>query len=350
MSKRINVGIIGAGDVTINRHIPAFREIGDPDAKIYALADIIPGHARKIADLNGIPVATEDYRDLLKSNDIDAIAINTRVDSHKQLTIEALEAGKHVYLEKPATVNAQEMDDIMQVSRGRDNLLLVGSNGLLQSQMLMFKDMINRGELGEIFMVSVERATIRKGGAAPGAVLGQESGISKHSASHNVEWALYFLGDPKPVSVTAKGYYRHNSISNPGPRDGEFDEFCIAIVQFDNGTSFSYKALRGAAASPEYMLKLYGDMGTVEYDVFKCYKQKLDDCIRIYRDVTGIGMLETRPLMNAGKTHADMYRHFFDCIRSGKQSISNGERALAVMKVMDAIELSIAQNGKQINM
>jgi predicted dehydrogenase len=97
------------------------------------------------------------------------------------------------------------------------------------------------------------------------------------------------------------------------------------------------------------MLKLYGDMGTIEYDVQKCYKENSDNCIRIFRDVPGLGMQESKPLMKTGKTHADMYRHFFDCIRSGKQSISNGERALVVMRVLDAIDESIRLGGKQVN-
>jgi len=347
---KINIGIIGVGDVTINRHIPSIVELSDADAKIHALADIIPGRARQIADKYGIPVATEDYRDLLNNDVINAIAINTRIDSHKQLTIEALEAGKHVYLEKPATVNAQEMEDIMKAARGRDNLLLAGSNGLLQAQMLMFKDIIDSGGIGEMFMVSVERAAARRGGEAPAPVVGRESGISKHSASHNIEWALYFLGDPKPALVMAKGYYRHGSVSQPQPRPDETDEFCIATVLFDNGTSFCYKALRDAAAGEEYVLNLYGDMGTIEYDVHRCYKQKSDDCIKIYRDIPGVGVQAEHPIMETGKTHAHMYRHFFDCIRSGKRPISDGERALVVMRILDAIELSIKQGGRQVHL
>jgi predicted dehydrogenase len=349
MAKRINVGVIGVGEVTISRHIPSVKEVGDADARIYALADIVPGRAKAIAEANGIPVYTEDYRELLRSPDIDAISICTRIDSHKQITIEALEAGKHVYLEKPATVNAQEMEDIMAVARKSDALLLVGSNGLLQSQMMLFKDMIDHGDLGEMFMVSVERAHNRKNNYVPGSVKGQESGISKHSASHNIEWALFFLGDPKPVSVLCQPYFRHGSISNPGPRENEKDDCCLMLVQFEGGYSFSYKAMRAAVASEEYMLKLYGDMGTIEYDIQKCYKAKSDDCVRIFRDVPELGIQESKPLMTTGKTHADMYRHFFDCIRSGKQSISNGERALTVMKVLDAVDESIRQGGKQVN-
>ena len=348
MQQQINLGIIGVGEVTINRHIPSVLQTGDSAARVYALADIVPGIAQRVADKNGIPVATEDYHTLLEDENVHAIAICTPVHNHKQLTIEALNAGKHVYLEKPATMNAQEMEDIMQVSRNRSEILLVGSNGMLQPQMLLFKKMIDEGKLGELYLVSVERAASRKGDYVIASGRKAESGISMHSASHNIEWSLFFLGDPKPVSVVARGYYRYNNISKPGYRADEMDDCCIAIVQFDNGASFSFKALRGAPASAEYQLKLYGDMGTVEYDVQKCYKSKSNDCIRIQLDSGSLGMQEMRPLLDAGKTHADMYRHFFECIRTGTQSISNGERAVVVMRVLDAIAKSINEGGKQV--
>lgn len=345
--KQINVGIIGVGDVTINRHIPSVKSLNDPNGVILALADILPGRAKSIAEKNGIPIAVEDYRTLLEMDEINAISINTPVYNHKQLAIEALEAGKHVYLEKPVTMNEQEMKNILEVARKSGKILLAGSNGLLQRQMLIFKSMIDKKELGEVYLISVERASDRHNDYIEARGKRAESGISLHSASHNIEWALYFLGDPKPISVIARGYYKYGNISHPGKRDDEEDDCCIAIIQFDNGASFIYKAMRSAPASVCYNLKIHGDMGTLEYDVDKCYKKKSDDCIRIIKDSGEFGLQTITPLIKCGYTHEDMYRHFFECIRQNKQSMSNGERAVVVMKVMDAIAKSIQDNGKQ---
>jgi len=159
---------------------------------------------------------------------------------------------------------------------------------------------------------------------------------------------MSLLGAPKPVSVLARSYYRYDNKSNPGYRDDEMDDCCIAIIQFDDGTSFSIKALRGTPARPEYMFKVYGDMGTIEYDVQKCYKEKNDDCIRLFKDAGELGFQEIRPLHDTGKGHADLYKHFFDCIRTGKKCVSDGERAVMVMRVLDGIAKSIREGGKQV--
>ena len=348
--QQINLGIIGVGEVTINRHIPAVRQIGDPNACVYALADLIPEIAQSVAQKNNIPVVTTDYHTLLEDDNINAIAICTPVHNHKRLTIEALQAGKHVYLEKPVTVNEQEMKEVLEVARKSDRILLAGSNGLLQSQMFLFKRMIESGELGEVYMASVERATARKGDYVVASGRKAESGISRHSTSHNIEWALFLLGDPKPISVIGRSYYRYENKSKPGYRSDEMDDCCIAIIQFDDGTSFTIKALRGTPARQEYMFKVYGDMGTIEYDVQKCYKEKSNDCIRLFKDAGSLGHQEICPQHDTGKGHVDMYKHFFDCIRTGKQSVSNGERALVVMHILDGLEKSIRDGGKQVNL
>ena len=346
--QQINLGIIGVGEVTINRHIPAVKQIGDPNARVYALADLVPGLAKSIADKNGIPVATEDYKALLNDESINAIAICTPVHNHKRLTIEALKAGKHVYLEKPVTVDEQEMKDVMEVARESGRILVAGSNGLLQSQMFLFKKMIDSGELGEVYMASVERASQRKGDYVVASGRKAESGISLHSFSHNIEWALFLMGDPKPASVMARGYYRYENMSRPGYRADEMDDCCISIIQFEDGRSFTFKAFRGAPTRPEYMMKIYGDMGSIEYDVQKCYKEKSNDSIRIFKDCGELGHQEIRPLHDTGKGHADLYKDFFECIRTGRQSVSNGERAVVVMHILDAVSRSIREGGKQI--
>ncbi len=347
-TKQINIGIIGVGDVTLNRHIPSIRSLKDDNARILGLADTIPGRARKYAELNGIPIAVEDYKELLDNRDINAIAVCTPVSSHKMLAVESIRAGKHVYLEKPATLDAQEMQEVMDAAAGTDKIFIVGSNGLLQRQMRLFKSMIDKKELGEVFLISVERASSRMNDYVSVAGRKAESGIALHSASHNIEWALYFLGDPKPVSVLTRGYYRHGNISKPGYRDDELEDCCISMIEFANGASFFYKAMRGAAAQKEYVVKIHGDMGTIVYDVDECYYGKSDAPVRMVRDVPAMGMQQVTPLTKFGKTHEDMYRHFFECIRRNEKSMSDGHRALVVMRILDAMARSMKAGGKQV--
>lgn len=347
----IRLGIIGCGKVTTQRHIPSVASVSDPHVQLTAVADLAPGLAARTADRFGVPHAFADYRQLLADEAVNAVSICTPTATHAQIAIDALRAGKHVYLEKPAASNEAEMRGILAAARAGGNVFIVGSNGLLQPQMLLFKQLIDSRELGEVFHVSVSRASGRDKHDKQRRSFSSDGGINMESASHNVEWALFFLGDPKPVAATCVGYYKYDNLSvSPDSREsGETFDSCMALVQFDNGSSFMWQAMRSAVAPDKYELNIQGDQGSIHYDVHKCYKLKSDDCIRIYRQPEHGVMTETRPLMITGKTHAAMYEHFFDCIRESRPSpISGGERSVVVMRVLDALKASMAAGGRQI--
>ncbi|MBQ5959281.1 MAG: Gfo/Idh/MocA family oxidoreductase [Firmicutes bacterium] len=361
MDKTIHLGIIGAGAITVNpgRHLDSLKELKETDWELTAICDVVPGLAEKVAAKYGFRKFYTDYHEMLADDDINAITINTPTNSHYQIAVDCLKAGKHVYLEKPITVNAAEMESLLKVANASPGVFVAGSNGLFERQMFMFKDMIDAGEFGDVYMVSVDRASSRlnaygKRDNTKQRTKADNTGISKHSASHNVEWALFLLGDPKPVSVVAKAYYQEGNTTIPESERVEDDDGCIAMVLFDNNSSFTYKAFRAAPARDRYEMRVYGDKMSLEYDVDRCYnghKKGLygPDCIRMFKRDDFVGQFEMNPHYPAERGHAAIYRHFFDCIRRGEKStISNGERGLVTMRIIDAIEESIRLGGKQV--
>ena len=126
------------------------------------------------------------------------------------------------------------------------------------------------------------------------------------------------------------------------------------MVLFENNASFTYKAFRAAPAKDRYDMKIYGDNMSLEYNVYRCYNghkfgEFNQDCIRMYKRDPYNGQVEINPHYPTEYGHAAIYRHFFDCIRRGEKStISNGERGLVTMQILDAIEQSILQGGKQV--
>ncbi len=348
--KPIHLGIIGTGKVAVQRHLPSIRTVHNPGFVLWAVADAAPGRAAQAAADHHIKHAFDDYRELLAMADIDAVSICTPTPSHAAIAIDALRAGKHVYLEKPAAMNEPEMRRIVQAARESGKVFIVGSNGLLQKQMGVFKSMIDRQEIGEVYHVSVTRALTRRADDASRTTRGGD-GISMESASHNVEWALYFLGDPRPVSVTGIGYYKSDNLSKRADQreEGEVDDCVVALIQFDNGSSFQYKAMRAAIAPTEYEVRIHGDAGTIMYDVNKCYREQSDDCIQVFTRQAEGHMVTSKPMIQCGRTHAAMYEHFMACIQEGRQSeLSNGDRGIVVMRILDALRQSMDNNGKQI--
>ena len=108
MGKLIKVGIIGCGGIANGKHMPALKKVDD--CEMVAFCDIVPERAEKAAADYGIEGAKAytDYKELLKDQTIDVIHVLTPNRSHSFITVDALEAGKHVMCEKPMAINSAE--------------------------------------------------------------------------------------------------------------------------------------------------------------------------------------------------------------------------------------------------
>ncbi|PYM92207.1 MAG: hypothetical protein DME04_16565 [Candidatus Rokuibacteriota bacterium] len=107
---RIKIGVVGCGLIAQMMHLPHLRELAD-FYEVIALCDVSPATLKHVADHYDIPRRHSDYRDLLKEN-VDAIAVLS-ADSHGQVIVDALRAGKHVFTEKPMCYTLREADEIM---------------------------------------------------------------------------------------------------------------------------------------------------------------------------------------------------------------------------------------------
>lgn len=152
MTDRIRVGVIGTGFGTAI-HVPGFQAL--PDFEVTAICSAREDRAREAASKLGIPFWTTDYRQVLDRPDVDAVAIVTPPYLHREMTLAAIAAGKHVLCEKPMAMNvgeAQEMLDALERS---------GLTGMIDHEFRWYpararaKELIDEGYLGEIRGVSV---------------------------------------------------------------------------------------------------------------------------------------------------------------------------------------------------
>src|SRR5712691_7944477 len=107
---RIKIGVVGCGLIAQMMHLPHLRELADL-YEVVALCDVSPGTLEHVADRYDVRKRHTDYRDLLKE-DLDAIAVLS-ADSHGQVVIDALRAGKHVFTEKPLCYTLSEADEVL---------------------------------------------------------------------------------------------------------------------------------------------------------------------------------------------------------------------------------------------
>jgi len=111
MGDLIRFGLIGCGRVSF-RHIQSLHDLAD-HARLLAVADVVEGRAQRAAAQAGAEAYT-DYRRLLDRPDIEVVNICTPSGLHPQMAIEAMQAGKHVILEKPMALSLAEADRILQ--------------------------------------------------------------------------------------------------------------------------------------------------------------------------------------------------------------------------------------------
>jgi polar amino acid transport system substrate-binding protein len=125
----IGIGLIGAGNFARSVLLPRLvRQLGANDARILGVATANGRTARSVAAEYRVPFCTTDYRDLLADDEIRAVLITTRHDTHATIAVEALRAGKAVFVEKPLAIREEELSDLHQAMVETDGRLMVGFN------------------------------------------------------------------------------------------------------------------------------------------------------------------------------------------------------------------------------
>ena len=364
----LKVGIIGVGRIAVDAHIPDLRRAG---AEVLALADIVPGRAQRFAAQFGIPHAFDGYRAMLGMDELDAVVVASPILAHEENAVAAFEAGKHVFMEKPPAANAAAMRRITAAGHKAGKLLLVGSHSVYHHDMQTLRRAIERGGLGRIYFVHVrdcERWGIVHGWLRLKKFALGGAGIDANS--HILDRLLYLLGSPAPVSVTALAYNafpREPSVSPYYPMDftegregdapeKDVEDTAVYMLQFavkphaanappavglPDGTPLaalveSTKTGHQAGGRGTW---IYGDRGGASLSPLTLYARSADGAL------TDTIVQPPRER----QTHEQAFRHFLQCIREGRaQTDSPGERAVLVMRIIDAIYRSAEQGGKQM--
>jgi predicted dehydrogenase len=173
------------------------------------LCDLDEQHLNPIAARYPDARATTSFEDLLADDALDAVVIATPVPTHYALTKQALQAGKHVFVEKPPAMRAAEMDELVALAVEHDRVLMPGHLLLYHPGVLKVKDLIDRGELGDVLCVYGNRVNL-------GIVRSNENALWSLGV-HDLSVILYLL-DEDPELATAQG----SASIHPGVEDVVF--------------------------------------------------------------------------------------------------------------------------------
>jgi predicted dehydrogenase len=200
----MKIGIIGAGGM-IAYHIKGFQSAG---ASVVAVADVSLEAAQRAASKHGIPLALGSVASLLSMPELDAVSIIVPNKFHAPLAIQALQAGKHVFCEKPPALNAAEVEQMIAASKESGKMLMFNYNNRARPLCQAMKSRIEAGDIGRIN--SAQAKWIRRTGIPGfGGWFTQKAlsgGGPLIDLLHMLDLALYYMDYPEPSQVVAQTF------------------------------------------------------------------------------------------------------------------------------------------------
>jgi len=352
MSK-MNIGVIGTGSIAA-LHLQAYA--ANADAQLAAVADLNEARARTTAEQYGIDKVFTDYRELLADPQIDAVSICTWNDTHAEISIAALRAGKHVLVEKPLSRTVEEAERIRDAVRETGNILQVGFVRRYDSNAQLMRQFIESGELGEIYYAKASClrrlgnpggwfADINRSGGGPLIDLGV----------HMIDLCWYLMGRPKPVTVSGNTYRKlgnranvqHLSFYKAADYDASVntvEDMANALIRFENGASLAVDvSFTLHAKQDEVAVKLYGDKGGAELEPgMALMLEKHNTILNAYPQTD-------HPSFHFDSAFQHEIDHFIACCRTGQTPISPVDDGVEIMKILRGVYESSAK-GEEIRL
>ena len=277
MGRKVRIGIIGCGGIANGKHMPALKKI--EEAEMVAFCDIIEERAVKAAKEFGVEGAKvyTDYRKLLEDESIESVHVCTPNRSHSFITIDALEAGKHVMCEKPMAKTYAEAKKMYETAQRTGKKLTIGYQQRWRPDSLYLKEACDNGDLGDIYY---GRAIALRRRAVPtwGVFLTeseQGGGPLIDIGTHALDLTLWMMNNYEVASVTGASFAKIGPVATQdemandfGPWDPskyELEDSAFGFVRMKNGALINIRCSWAMNLTPhEGMVRLCGTKGGID--------------------------------------------------------------------------------------
>jgi predicted dehydrogenase len=331
----IRVGVIGAGDNTRKKHLPGLQ--AQPGVEIVSVCNRTPESSQRVADEFGIPTVYQNWWDLIDAPDTDAIMIGTWPYMHRQATVRALQAGKHVMCEARMARTVAEAREMLAAAQAQPQLVAQ----IVPSPMSLgvdkaIKRLLAEGYLGDVLVVE-----IRAGSSFidPDAAMHWRqdydlSGLNILSMGIWYEALLRWVGEATPVSAMGQVFQRMRRTADGSLKPARVPEHVDVLAQMACGAQarLTISSVTGLAG-PD-MATLYGSRGTLRFTGGQLYGAQ--------RGETALQPIAVRPEEVGGWR---VEEEFVNAIR-GREVITHTdfETGLKYMAFTEAVARSMAEN------
>ncbi len=338
MAKQIKVGVVGCGYWGPNL-VRNFRSLPDCDMKM--MCDLSEKRLSHLRSLYPEVEGSSDYSHMLNGVGLDAVIIATAVKSHFPLAKASLLAGKHTFIEKPMASSAAECQELVDIAHKNGLVLMTGHTFLYSPAVRKIKEIIAKGDLGEIRYISARRLNL--------GLFQKDINVAWDLAPHDISIIQHIIGE-QPLTVNCRGCAH----ITPGVED--VTTMCLsyprgrtAIIQ---SSWLDPRKVREMTIVGSNRMIVYDDVAPLEkirvfdarverpphYDTFAEFHYAYH-----YGDVYAPYIKQEEPL----KTEC---QHFLDCINHGTTPLTGGKQGLELVRILEASSESLRQGGAAVEL
>jgi predicted dehydrogenase len=336
MSKPIHIGVVGCGYWGPNL-IRNFKS--HPECELRVVCDLSKDRLAHMKKLYPEVEGLTDYAAMLQDKQLDAVVIATAVRFHHPMAKAALEAGKHTFIEKPMASSVAECEELVELARSKGLTLMVGHTFLYSSPVRKVKEIIQRGDIGDLRYISSRRLNL--------GLFQKDINVTWDLAPHDLSIILYIM-DEWPSQVNCTG----NAHVTPGIED-------------ITNMSISFPSGRLATVASSWLdprkvreMTFVGTRRMIVYDdVQPLEKIRIFDA-RVERPPHYDTFAEFTYAYHYGDQYIPYVKqeeplkvetaHFLESIRTGRQPISNGTQGLELVRILESASTSLKKHGAPV--
>lgn len=331
--KTLRVGIIGTGNIS-RSHIKAIQ--GREGFELAGVADVSAEARKQASTAHGVP-AFADHRALISSVKPDYVVVSTPHYYHAPITLDALDAGVHVFVEKPMAVDAAEAAACVSLAESRKRVLGVNFARRQGPNQRKMAELVREGFIGELIhatMICAKRyrnMAYYRSGDWRATWAGEGGGVTVNQAPHDLDFLLWVLGMPEKVLADMR----------PLGHDIEVEDDTTAIFHYANGANCTFYASTNVAFGRE-SFEVIGTKGRLMLDGNGLLTVALQADTRVLKadQKPRIANQETLDLPDDGDKLHEMHANFRRAVLNGEALCASGAEGLQEVQLANALLVS----------
>jgi predicted dehydrogenase len=349
--KPVRIGVIGVGQIG-KHHLNTYSKI--PDAQIVAVADVNEAEARRVAEQYSIPHVYTNFRELLQRDDIQAIDVALHNNLHMPVTVAALEAGKHVYCEKPMAGSYRDAEKMLATARECERKLSIQLSFLFTDETKAAHYLIDNKHLGKLYHA---RSTgHRRRGRPYVDGYGSAFFVQKEHASggalydmgvYHIAQVLYLLGNPEPQTITGH-IYQEMPVDQKRARASGYnvEELGLGFVRLTNNITLDIIEAWALHLDRMDGSVIFGSEGGVRLEPFGYFRNIGDLDVNSTVDLPRLNW-RLHTVREDGDAYDGPQHHWVAALQGRVKLLPTAEIALNTMLISEGIYLS-AQRGQEV--